>query len=108
MRWAVVERLSGTGCHVRQASGQAEAFEWLQSTPDAAIVDASMLSEHHGKFAQALTAYSRGKCVILTSSDPVGELASLDSDLRTAGVLEKPFNLDTLATLVTKAVNLGG
>ena len=54
--------------------------------------------------APALAAFSRGKCVILTTSDPSGDLG-LSVDVHASGVLEKPFDLDTLATLVAEVFN---
>lgn len=99
MRWAVVERLSGLGYTIHEASQPMETMAGLQRAPDIAIVDLIMLGGRHGDLAAELAAFSRGRGVILTTSDPSADLP-LTVDVRASDVLKKPFDLDTLASVV--------
>jgi len=107
MRWAIAQRFAGAGYILFEASEPVGAFVCLQAGPDAAIIDARLLHEGPGDLAPAIAAFSRSGRVVLTSSDSAHLVSSgVDGvDMDAAHILEKPFSLDALATIVTDSLN---
>ncbi len=102
MRWAVAQRLSREGYVVWQVAEPAEALDGLGRSPDAAVIDAELLSAEGNKLISALETFAQQHHVVLMASDK----PSLNLDVDAGAVLEKPFNLDALAAMLADA--LGG
>ena len=110
VRWSVAETLRAGGFEIAEAADASSAFAALLS-PDrrisAVLLDVYLPDAHDLRVLKALRQMAPDTPVILMTAHGSRELSAEAIRLGAFVVLDKPFELDTLAPVVERAIATG-
>ena len=110
VRWSLAETLSAKGFEVAEAGDASSAIAALLSTDRrvaAVLLDVYLPDAHDLRVLKALRQMAPDTPVILMTAHGSPELSAEAIRLGAFSVLDKPFELDTLAPVVERAIATG-